>query len=611
MVNTSNTDDETFDAQAALDQSRKLAERLGLNDNKWFGMNMDADVRNVIGPVYLSVVSGFNAAYGPIIERFFADSLANFAAKGMNPATSKLANLPLFGRMTKAATSPKGLTVALFGLFAAGPLIPSLLSPLFTWYKERADMAKTCAPILKEMKEEGLSGSIGNIGAQDNEILYAHRMRVNGNFSHFTYMNLLGLASSQTSTLINNGTGNSAKKSTKAPSTTPPPSDGAIHPLAATIHTLPGIVDVLVGKYKASINKEFASSRNSCSAYTLITHLDEQVKKAASSGANISGGDFSFPKIMGNRSTNLAGYIATLIKAHGDDMAHLMPDDYSALRPALNSQLAEVSKVLAEAMISGDLAALSLVRLLGEGHIIKQQGRNLVDAAVLKSELHKHAGKQVSVVEVDAKEYFKMAAFKDKELQEMLGRLEGTERGVFASFFPDSVLKRIGVSEKEIRDIREETAPMYEKNLAALILGITAQDPAELKKQGIAADELKVLQEAAKKLQQHGEEAVHALRANAMNPTGIELTAMNAAESLIQGGSVHLGMLITDGKKILAQAANDDHAAEGKGKGEHTRRIDHGEDAYAERGRHTRQHVRHRADHDDRDAVGREDFSRG
>ncbi len=610
MAKTQNTDNEAFDPKEALEQSRKMAERMGLSDNTWFGMQMDAKAFGVINPIYLGVVSAISAAYGPTLEKFFGDSLGKLATKGMDPSASKLAKLPLFGRAVKAITSPKGLTVAAFGVLAAGPIIPSLLSPLRTWHKERAEMAKTCAPILKEMKEEGLSGSIGGIGAQDNEVLYAHRSRINGNLSHFTYNNVLGLASSQTSTLIN-GAGNMAKKGTKTPALAHDAPATEASPMAGIIHTLPAGVDFLVGQYKESINKEFAASRNSCSAYTLITNLDAQIKKAASAGGSISNNDFSFPKIMGNRSTNLTGYIATLIKAHSDDMARLMPDDYSTIRPALNGQLTEVSKVLAEAMTSGDLAPLSLVRLLGEGHIIKQQGRNLVDASVLKTELHKHAGKQVSMVEMDANEYFKMAAFKDKELKEMLSRLEGAERSIFASFFPDSVLKKIGVSEKEIRDIREETAPLYEKNLAALIAGITAQDPAELKKQGIAADELKVLQAAAQKIAENGEEAVHAMRANAAKPSGIEITGMNAAIPMIKSGSVHLGTLLTKGKELLANpAANDDAAPEATGhsRGKHGKSHTSRHES-ASRGSYTRQH-QERQHHARDEEYGAEDLGR-
>lgn len=576
-----------YDAGDVLAQSKRFAQHLGIKNPSWFGLDLDNDTRNnVVNPLWLTVNSYAQGRWGGSVESTATKALSYLHGKGIGTQGSTWLKIPLLNR---ALSNPKFLAGACFSLVAASPIFPSIIAPVTTWRKQRADMAKTCTPILRDMKDEGLAGSIGGIGVTDNEVIYAHRLRLNANLSHLTVNNALSLGSSQVGSIINAFAG----KKGSTPSTASP-NDAAGHSLA---HMLPGAFDMVVNKYTASRNKEMQEQQNSCSAYELITNLEAQLKKQSKSGTNPEHRDFSFPKAMGNRSANLADYISVIIRAHTTDMERIMPNDYSQLRDALKPQLKEVSKVLADAIISGDLAPLSLVRMVGEGQIIKQQGRMLVDVEELKNQITKHAHKQASLVEIDPKEYLKMATFKEKELKETLATLQGNERAVFASFFPDTVLKQTGMKDAEIQSIRQETAPMYEKNLANMLAGIAAQPNEGLKEQGMADAEIKAIKDAYKTLQTKGEQAVHTLRANAANPTGIELPLINVAMSKISEPH-YFGKMLAAGNELLSEhtkAANDDSAErEGEGEG-HRNRPRHNHEraephARAEHGEYTRRH---------------------
>lgn len=573
-----NSEDDRFDAEDVLEQSRKMAQRLGIKDDSWFGLQLDQDTRTYIGSTWNPVMTLVKTSYGHHAENIAAKGLNYLSSKGLLTASSPVIKIPLLGKLL---SNPKNLAGAFFVVLAASPVLPSLFSPVTTWRKERAHLATTCAPILKEMQADGLPNSIGSVGVEHNEIIYAHRSRLNSTLSHFSFNNFLSLASTQIAPFTKN---------------TPAEGNPAGSNNGGLIAILSGAVEFGIGKYKKASNEKFSANQNTCSAFTLIETLNEQIKKHANQGGNIARADLAFPKTMGNRSTTLANYIATIIKAHNADMARMHPEDFSELRPALSGQLQEVSKQLASAIAAGDLAPLSLIRLIGEGHIIKQQGRGLIEPSEISALVGKHAGSALSRVDISAEDYLKMAAFKDKELRETLNNLDGVERGLFASFFPNSVLKRAGLSEDQISTIRAETAPVYERNLAVLLAGICAQNDEELKKSGMADSEIKTLREAHAHLENHGEEAVHAMRANATNAKGIELPLVNAALPLIQSGT-HLGTLMQAGKEALAEhetRGQQNHAERSK----RMRAGTHHEMASDEPGETKRR--RHYSDHADR-----------
>lgn len=579
--------DDEFDHEDVLERSRKFAQHMGMKDATWFGFSLDKDMRNIVSPLWV----GANAFAKGKYEHHITDLAAKALDTGILKDGSALRKIPL---LKKALSNPKYLAAAFFSVLLASPTLPALISPVTNWRKERKQMAQDAAPILKDMAAEGMPGSIGGVGIEDNEVIYAHRKRINTNLSHVTVNNVLQTASSQIGMIIK------GEKPTKGHAVDAGLSAKA-GDAAGLLLAIPPAVDALVGRFTDSRNKELAANRGSCSAFQLITNLDEQIKKRAKNGDGITGGDFAFPKTMGNRSAGLADYIATTIKAHSEEMERLLPNDYSQLRDALKPQIKEVSKVLAEAITSGELAPLSLIRLIGEGKIIKQQGRTLVDVEELKHQINKHAGTQAGKAEIDPKEYLKMATFKDKELKETLASLEGNERAIFASFFPDTILKKTGMSEAEIETIRKDTAPMYENNLANLLAGIANQPDADLKSQGLADREIKTIKDAAKTLQERGAEAVHALRANATNPIGIELPLLNAAMAKISEPH-YVGKMLSQGSQLLTEGAKE-HAAipEGEGGEGHRARPRHNHEAAehherAEPGKHTRAH-RERSEH--------------
>lgn len=540
---------------------RKHARKLGIGDDSWMGMRVAPERRAMLDGIWAVGNSFLQNATSNKVQAQITSKLAAYQSKGWLGSNSRL--------FSKIAAKPGLLTAAFFSAVAATPYYPMFLSPFRQWHKERASTVEAIAPILKEMKDDGLPGSIGSINPEDNEVIYAQRMRINAALAHKSKGAVFGLGQS----LLPSLTHLASKGLTNM--------TGDVKSVNQLSALIPGAITTFISDQKAEGDEEFGKQQGSCSALDMIIDLNKQLKKRDPKEGDLRHAEFTLPGAMRRQSANLTNYIAAIIEVHSADMERLKPDDYSHLRSPLKPQIREIASVLAEAVARGDLAPLSLVRLVGEGHIIKQQGRRLVDVADLKAQLNKFAGKQTALVEIDPKDYLGMATFKEKELKETFGHLEGNERAIFASFFPDAVLKQAGIADSEIKAIREETAPMYEKNLANLLAGIASQPEAELKAQGMADAEIKAIQQAAATLKEGGEKAVHSLRANAANPTGIELPLLNAAMGKISEPQ-YLGKMLSAGNKALEHAANDDAPVEGT-----RRRRHHDASEREELGEHT------------------------
>jgi hypothetical protein len=582
------------DAEDVLASSRKLAQKLGTGNQTWFGMKLDSDMRNMVNPFWLAGMSYIQGQYRNPLERGIGNVMTRLKADKLVEDGKVLSKLPLFKRVL---SNPKYIATTFFGLLAAAPLFPAILSPITQWREDRADMVHTLAPVLKDMQKDGLPSGLGSIDVTDNEVIFAHRKRLNNTVSHYSINNLLAFGSSQLSLAIQ---GMAGKKQQGAPLKNQSTAQlgkraaeaAAKGDMSGFIHTLPGGVDMVVNRYTKGRSKEFHIERDAVSAYELITQLNDEIKESKSD--NLMRDDFSYPRKMGNRSDHLKSYISNIIKLHAKDMARLMPDDYAELRSGLNEEREAVATVLAEAIADGGLPTLSLVRLMGEGHVIKQNGRGLVDAEDLKRELVGMTENLRDYAQVSPEEYMKMVAFTEKEARETLSALAPEDRSILASMMPSSVLKKAGMSDEEITQVRTDTAPIYEKNLANLIAGIASQPEQDLKAQGMAAAEIKTLQDAAKAIEKGGLKAVHHMRANANKPVGIEHQVINAAMSQVAQPD-YLGKMLHQGEMLLdksSHAASSDKSSaktskseSGKQGGKHAQRLSsHQDTATAETG---------------------------
>jgi hypothetical protein len=462
-----------------------------------------------------------------------------------------------------------GSAVAATSLTAIAGVSP-FLQPFFSSRADHRenlrDAAKRIAPVLDEIRGKHSLGTFVSIKAQDNEVIYAQRRRINDSYSIKYSQDFLRLLTSAPEILkqavgwkkyvgdklgrievehpISNGGGISANAVTA----------GISGPLAITLDA------IIRNKTEAHRQKT-----QPYSALDMILTLEGQLSddSRAISFALPSGGSGRY-----SRDLPLKEYVAEILRQHQKDMQAL-DVEYVPIRKALDPRLEEISGVIADALKSGDLSALALIRLVGEGHIIKNKGRSLAPS---------------TYSQLDPKEYFAEAAFNAKELKEALHALEGGERLTFAAMVPDAVLREVGLSDKEVKDIRAATLKSYEDTLGKAVLGLAKEDDAALQDKGLAKEEITLIREAAGRIASEGKDATHELRAKAGSPKGegIErILVQGAIHQIHAKDAAYLGTLVQKGAAAMKEAGN--RAEDAMGKAQHRSHKSHAQRAYSRR----------------------------
>ena len=313
----------------------------------------------------------------------------------------------------------------------------------------------------------------------------------------------------------------------------------------------------IASRINATNKYKLANEMQPYSALEMITELADQI----SSNPKTRG--FMMPKSYQNPKARpeeypLEEYLMRICIQHQKEMAELKPD-HTEIREALRDDLAAAIKPVAEAIRKGDLSTMSLIRLVGEGKIIKKQGRDLATPEEVSDLVAQEAPKQLSYANVSPAEYFKDAVFSRAQLKEALKALDGDEKAQFAALFHDAVLADAGMDKKEIKAMREATLKHYDSRLCELVLGLNAQSDAELQKDGLSHGEIEHLRKAAAHIESHGEQGIHDLKASPANDNGIEHLLANVIVPHVVQHPQYMGKLAASGHhKLVEVAANDD-----------------------------------------------------
>ncbi len=437
------------------------------------------------------------------------------------------------------------------------------ISPITDTYRvhheERAAFARKLAPVLDDLKGSHSAQAFNSVTMAQNEMIFAHRQRMlkeahiknssnvidllinagpNLAFSlmDFNTMRRLGLSPEGLSDYRNN--------------------QGAHqNNLRNLFETLANTGTAGIANHiKKSSEKTLRRSLQPYSALEMIMTLQDQVaqKPNASSFRTPRDGD-SYP---------LDEYIQRILMQHQKDMADIS-HEHTELRSALKDDLEAISKPIAEAMKKGDLSAISLVRWIGEGQLIKDKGRRLASVDEVKKLLGAAEKAPMPSIVVDPKEYYVDAAFTHKDLEQALQTLQGQERSMFAALFPDAVLMHAGMKEAEVKSIRAMSMQQYEAMLAATVAAMASKSDEELEREGMAKAEIKQLREVADAFKENGEKAIHEARTSPANANGIERVLTNWAVPHVKGGRAHFGTLVRKGA-AQAQDIISERAAESK-----------------------------------------------
>lgn len=646
-------------SQAFTSGMEKGANTAG-EDEKFLGLiSMPPGVMNGLTTMWVTGLTG----YSDKISNFLFRHTYDLGEKFYKPRTDKQ-----FGHLRRGATMAAN-SVLLLG--TAMPTFTKFMDTNKKQHKEIVEAAKRVAPVLEEIKGKHSVGVFSSIKAADNEVLYAHRRRIAdkanleyGNhfiqiFGQLPQLAKLMLKDKSTYKItadINKAKDAAGKIDDAAeairklkveirdielgrgePVQDPAAAlkklrielgdaDDALDELKALAGlnkttakaedasklALPdfGPMEIitagltpLLGAFESSNKKRFDEKTPAYTALDMILTLERQV----CDNPNVA--SFELPK--GGKSSSrsslaLTEYVVEVIRHHQLDMESI-DAEHTPIRKALDNQLKDIAEPIAKAIKAGDISALTLVRLVGEGHIIKNKGRSLAKPAEVKVLLEKMSANASTYLQTDPDKYFTEAAFNKKELKEAIDALEGEEKQTFAMMFPDSVLLEVGMSETDVKSLREATISTYSDKLGKIIVGLSAEEDKALHDMGLAKEEVKELRAVAEKVKSQGEEAVNDVRAKPNNPAGIERLLASAAVSQIVGGDTHyMGKLTSQAVEKKAEKAarvEDAEGAETSHAAKHTPNKKHAAD-HAENSSHAERESSRRESGSEQHEVG-------
>lgn len=470
-----------------------------------------------------------------------------------------------------------GTTLALnFGMTAA-PRIGQFINAMGEQRQHNRDIVQKIAPELDAIKGRHSVGSYHAIRKADNEVIYAYRRRKNAEYHTSNLWNMIAMGVVGAPNLWSQrdltkgitegkhfdeaaleGIQSAAGKAVTAGDLLGGGSGKAI----ANV----GIASIIDGIRDKKI-KHITSSRDKHCALDMIVELARQ------SDDNPEARSFRTP---GGSECDLERYIIAIAHQHQKDMSALDPE-YTLIRKALEEDLKVAVKPVAEAIKNGDISALSLVRLIGEGHIVKNKGRAIADPEVIKETVSKYAGKTRQQFDVDLKDYLGDKNFSEKDAVKMLKSYEGEERIMLGAFLPDQIAEDAKLSEAEREAIGKYRAAHMNEAKAGLIKFLNAKTDDELKEQNLGSADIRHLRETAKKVDADGEAAIK----KGGSGKNVDSVIMNWAMPQILGEKAHFGALVESGQaKTEAKPAHHakhegTHAEKHEGHKEHRERVSH------------------------------------
>lgn len=543
---------------------------------KFLGMNVDAGL----------------AAYLSSIYNIASDNIAQFIA----PKTYGIAeDLAVKGGLTAKsvplARTATAVTVAVVaGLKSAGEI--SKITAVFSEQKQqRKKLVHSIAPVLDDIKGRHSVGAFASVSEKDNEVIYAHRQRLSRiNKSENTNKIITMLVNVAPNVALDmpffkkmwggwhpdQSEIASALTATQVPTAPVKTDDSSFGNLGRTF--VQASTGQLADRITKSNDMKLRKGLQPYSALEMILELQQQVE------SNPKASSFQAPKGFENSNRHpesypLEEYLALMFIQHQREMADLK-DDHTEIREALHEDLTAAVKPIATAIRAGNLSVMALVRLVGEREIIKNRGRAIAEPKEVEALIKGSS----AYVHTDLEEYYRNSPTTREEKKKLLGKLEGDERFIFLSLHPTAVMKDLGVSDKEIKEVVEKSKKNDYKQTAELLVGVHQESQSALKKDGLAKPEIQILDSAYEAIKREGVGALAEFKTSPTNPKGVEKVLADWAVPHIKGGE-HLGKVIEKGHaKLASMTAEMDQEAD------ETRDLG---DADLERGSHaTRQKSR-------------------
>lgn len=515
---------------------------------KVFGVEVDQGLANWAASAY-NVVSDFGTrALAPKTYEITTNLVSPHLTPG---ATAKTAAIATFAVNT-------GLKSAMF--------VPPMIKSVQETHAQERELARKLAPVLDDIKNSHSVGAMKSVRMEDNSIIRAHVWQMHKkhgvqNFNSFLDLIVnagpnVALNLSQLGGMYSKGLSpKELAKQTQLAKQQQVGDDsvgGQMKELGKLfVNSSTGTIS---GRIKKSNENNLKKRIQPYSALEMLLTLGEQVE------SNAKARTFQVPGRRGE-SYPLEEYLMRVMIHHQKELADISPEQ-SEVREALREELALATKPIAEAVRKGELSGMALVRMLGEGHVVKRHGRAVASPEEVEEYIEKNAGTRINRVVVDPKEFYADASYSKADLQEVLKVLEGEEKQTFAAWVPDDVLEDAGMKPEAIKQLRVDTAKTYERSLAEAVLGLAAKSEEELKADGLAKSEITQLYKARDALEANGLGAIADLKTSSANIRGVERLVTNAAVPQIKRDKTYLGKLTEAGRDAAEKVTTKDAAAE-------------------------------------------------
>lgn len=231
-------------------------------------------------------------------------------------------------------------------------------------------------------------------------------------------------------------------------------------------------------------------------------------------------------------------------------------------------RLKDVSQVLAEELVGGELHALSLVNIIGKDKLLTEGKDGLVSAEKVKAVLKEEVSHFSKSSTITAQEFLDGAGYSLDDVKAHLASKDKDVRALVAVLHPDSVLLEAGAKKDDIKEMRSHVSrKMAEGVYSAVLNGLNAQSADQLEALGLDRRDLKYLEE-------HEGQPIQAELRNKANEAHVKkivAKALMGEEEVAHGGhSTAWRDAIAAGKANVAKsqphskkpAANDEsHAA--------------------------------------------------
>ncbi len=468
-----------------------------------------------------------------------ADTIAKWAQR--NTHTKFKAGAEAIGLHGNAATrTAAGATIALSAAIKSAVYINPVVEAFRKQHRERKALVEKAAPVLDALKGKHSVGALMGVKEQDNEMIFYARKRLMMTTRNDIGNNVTKLILNVAPNMMLDIPGYKSLwkgEATELESMNKEDLKGWGGRI--TRMGMAPVANALMNSRTRKLNRTLATPY---SALEMALELAEQVEN------NPNASNFQLPG-RGGKSLSLEQYIEQICLTHQKNMAEIS-NDHVEIRDALKEDLKDAIKPLAKAIRGGEMDAMGLIHLIGEGKIIKGKGRAVANPAAIEALIEKQAAAPVKQAHVDPKDYYKGTPYTKDELKTALGALEGEEKDFFVALLPDEVLADLGLSKDEIKTHRDAATGHYHRSLADALVGIAevVEDDKTL-----AQSEKKTITKAEAAIADKGEEAVKALHGQ-----HIEQTVLNWAVPKILGDKAHFGTVLAKGHEKFAAMQDGD-----------------------------------------------------